>query len=81
MQKLLLFILVLLAIYWLRRWLQRPPGARQSPGESSRETAVERMCECRHCGLLVPESEAVRVGAQHYCSLEHARLGEPEERR
>lgn len=34
--------------------------------------AVERMVACAHCGLHIPQSEAVQQAGQLYCSQEHA---------
>ncbi|MDQ7989759.1 MAG: PP0621 family protein [Candidatus Dactylopiibacterium sp.] len=83
MQKLLLFILVLLAIFYVRRWwAQRQEGVRPGPAgrrdEAPRE--VETMRECAQCGLLVPDSEAVRAQEAYFCCAEHARLGMRRER-
>lgn len=37
--------------------------------------AAARMVRCVHCGLHVPENEAVRRGDDAFCSREHAELG------
>lgn len=73
MQRLVLFILVLVVIYYVRRWLQR--GGRSTAAEQipAQPAEAELMCECAQCGLLVPESEAVRSGERFFCSPEHAR--------
>jgi uncharacterized protein len=71
--KLLIFLLVLLAIYLLRRALVRPPAARPDSGEPAKPAvpAVERMVECAHCGLHVPESEAVAADGLDFCCEAH----------
>ena len=77
MQKLLVFILVLLAIYWIRRLLsqakrrsrQDAPGAAQ--GGTQRGST--RMLACRQCGVHVPEDEGLTRGGHFYCCEEHAR--------
>lgn len=72
MGKLLAFLLVLLAIYLLRRALTRPPAAPPGRDEPRPEVpAVERMVECAHCGLHVPESEAVMDGGRAFCGEAH----------
>ncbi|MEN3111444.1 PP0621 family protein [Uliginosibacterium paludis] len=75
MQKLLLFVLVLCGIFYFRRWLEKKgdtsgaqTGAPVAPGKR-----VEHVRECRECGILVPESEAVKVEDDYYCGDEHAR--------
>lgn len=77
MRSLLIFILVLIAIWWVRRALTR--FDRSGPGSGgkkrSRADEAERMLSCAHCGLHVPESEGVRVGDDFFCCEEHRRLG------
>ena len=70
--KLLVFLLVLFCIYLVRRALTRPPAAR--PGaETSRPSTpvVEKMVECAHCGLHIPESEAVAGDGLNFCCEAH----------
>lgn len=71
--KLLLFLLVLFGIYLLRRVLQRPPGgasgAERPAGRA--EAQAERMIECAHCGVHVPESEAVTGNGASFCCEAH----------
>ncbi len=31
------------------------------------------MVKCQHCGLHIPESEAIKQGDKIFCSLEHAK--------
>lgn len=71
--KLFVFLLVLFGIYLLRRALVRP--SKPSPRESAQPTAAapERMIECAHCGLHVPESEAVAEAGLSFCCEAHRR--------
>lgn len=74
MSKLLLFLLLIFAIYQLRRLssqgkAQRPARGRQQPADKP----VETMRECRLCGLLVPNSEGVEDEDGFFCCAEHAR--------
>ncbi len=68
----LIRIIVIAAVIWLayvlfKRWLA---GKTQSPpGTSSRPQ--ERMVKCAYCGVHIPESQALRNGANSYCSPEH----------
>ena len=32
-----------------------------------------RVVKCLHCGLHIPENEAIKQGEKVFCSLEHAR--------
>ena len=74
MAKLLLFLLVLFGIYLIRRALRRPSGG--GPAQAERpagreEIRAERMIECAHCGLHVPESEAVSGNGVSFCCEAH----------
>ncbi|TVO62678.1 PP0621 family protein [Denitromonas ohlonensis] len=80
MSKLLVFLLVLFAIYWVRRMLSKPkhpPGAGPQSGASrdraGQTQASTRMLSCQRCGVHVPESEGVRVGGVFFCCEAHAR--------
>lgn len=73
MGRLLLFLLVLFGIWWLRRKFARDD--RPEPPPRARERAVEAMRACAHCGVHVPESEALIDGAHAFCSDQHRRLG------
>ncbi|NMG00477.1 PP0621 family protein [Aromatoleum toluolicum] len=78
MRNLLLFVLVLVGIWWVRRALNRPRDGRGSAGKQAgegRKGALERMLGCDHCGVHVPESEGVRDGELFFCCEEHRRLG------
>lgn len=79
-RNLLIFILVLIVIWWVRRALHRPTGGGGSFGTrgGARDEAAdgpERMLACAHCGVHVPESEGVRDGEAFFCSEDHRRLG------
>ncbi|GAB2888636.1 hypothetical protein GCM10027046_16320 [Uliginosibacterium flavum] len=80
MQKLFLFLFALLAIWYVRRLVQRGDAddSSSAPPVETRRDALrsETVRECAQCGVLVPESEGVVVGDGFYCSAEHARLAE-----
>jgi len=42
------------------------------PSDSAR--TAERMVNCNHCGLYLPESEALHDRGEHYCCEQHRRL-------
>ena len=82
MRNLLLFILILIVVWWVRRALQRPGGlfgalrGRASGEQPGKRTGdPERMVACAHCGVHVPESECVRDADAAYCCADHRRLG------
>jgi uncharacterized protein len=64
----ILLILIALAVIVLlvkRMWLTPGAGGQRNkrlPGE---------MVQCSHCGVYLPEQEAIRDGKQFYCSQQH----------
>jgi uncharacterized protein len=79
--KALLFLLALLALIGLiRASLSRrskPPGTATpvNPGRQRTEQP-QRMVQCAHCGVHLPESEAVTGRLGLYCSTEHRQAHE-----
>ena len=69
MSKLLLLILVVLAAWWLVRVIRRSNAAKAAP-----EPAPEQMVTCNHCGLHLPQGEAIAEGEKFFCCDEHRRL-------
>ncbi|HQU14873.1 MAG: hypothetical protein B7Z66_01420 [Chromatiales bacterium 21-64-14] len=67
MLRVLLFALFAYGVMTLIRGALAPPAA----PPQRRVTRAERMVRCTHCGLFVPESEALHDGEQHYCSEGH----------
>jgi len=73
-RNLLIFLLLLGAIWWVRRALTRP---RNGVGRGAKKVAgPERMLACAHCGVNVPESEGVRDGEVFFCCEAHRSLGD-----
>ena len=72
MLKLLLIVGALVLLLWLifgRR------TTRESRGPTAPKRA-EDMVACAHCGVHLPRSEAVLLGAQAYCSPAHRDAGQ-----
>lgn len=68
-------IIVLALMLWFGKG--RSGGAAR-PQAPRRKPAAQTMVSCAHCGLHLPEAEAVEGdGGRHYCSAEHRRLGPP----
>jgi uncharacterized protein len=68
LSKLLLLIFVVLAVWWLAKGFRRKDPARDAP-----EAAPEQMVTCSHCGLYLPQSEAIAEGDKFFCCAEHRR--------
>ena len=47
----------------------RPPAARTKE--------FGRMVKCAHCGIYIPEQEAVHRGEDYYCSRDHLDAHDP----
>lgn len=86
MRNLLIFILILIVIWWVRRAVQRlaedsrERREQKAQRSQSAKQVAERMVSCEHCGLHVPESEGVRADGRFFCSDAHRRLGVRDER-
>ena len=65
----LIGIIVVLAIWLLRRALARASAETKQPG------AQDDLVSCAHCGVNLPKAEARSAGGRHYCSEEHWRAG------
>ena len=72
MGRILFWILLGLAVYVAFRWWQRQ--SRRVKQRRSPEAISETMVVCDHCGINVPESEALQVGNRRFCTVEHRRL-------
>ena len=71
---LVLIILVVLAVWLVRRALRR---LRQDDAPVLRQGAKEgELVRCAHCGVHLPRAEAREARGVLYCSEEHARLGQ-----
>ena len=69
MSKFLLLILVIVAAWWLIKGFRRKDAEKDAP-----DAAPEQMVTCSHCGLYLPQSEAIPDGDKFFCSAEHRRL-------
>jgi uncharacterized protein len=65
MRTLLIFIALVLIVMIGRQLLRRPRRTPRTPGLDG------RMVQCAHCGVFVPEHEALARDGRFYCSREH----------
>jgi len=70
--KIFIILVALAAIFWAWRTLS---GSRQGVHMSSRQKEEKNMVACIHCGLHIPQDEAVISQQQYYCCKEHSLLG------
>ncbi len=77
MLKYLLVVFVIVLVAWLigsRR--RKRDAAAPSAGAPAAKTSGASMIACVHCGLHLPEQEALRDAAgRAFCGEEHRRLG------
>jgi uncharacterized protein len=64
-------VIILIGLWLVLTIIKRALGSRRKP--PSDKPAVVKMVACAHCGVHIPESEAVHDGNKHYCSEGHRR--------
>ncbi len=67
MARLFLLFLIAALVYLVLRLF--PPSRR--PPAVPPAAASSKLVGCAHCGLRVPEAEAVRQGGRYYCDRSH----------
>jgi hypothetical protein len=81
--KLLVLFLVVLVFFWLlRRALGRRNPTGGAPAQKTGAQSAADLVACAHCGVLLPQNEAIpsteadppAVG-RFFCTREHLRLG------
>ena len=70
MGQLLRIALVLLALWFIVRLIQRALARRHS--DSTPPAPPADMLRCDYCGVFVPRAEAIAAQSKVYCSDEHA---------
>ena len=68
---LVLLLIVVLAVWFVRRALRRADEQAAAPAERTSDELVR----CVQCGVLLPRAEARMSAGAIYCSEEHVRLG------
>ena len=74
MGQLLRLALVVFALWLIIRYLKRALDPKSPPRPPSPDTPEHDnvMLPCKHCGVYIPQTEAIRRGGNVYCSHEHA---------
>jgi uncharacterized protein len=68
-------IVVLVLMLWFGKG-RGSGGDTPSGGQRRRPPGPQPMVSCAHCGLHLPQPDALEgEGGRHYCSAEHRRLG------
>ncbi len=64
------FFVILLAIVVLI-FIVRHFLSHRTPRPDPRRPETKKMVRCAHCGLHIPEQEALTEGNRYYCSRKH----------
>jgi uncharacterized protein len=75
MKYLLLFFIFMVLLWQWRH--ARQPKVRQAARKSAPGNAAVAMVPCAHCGLHLPQSDAVQGAKGLYCSAAHRQAQEP----
>lgn len=67
--RLLFWIAIIAAAFWLWRRLTRPTIARPKRPDTAQKPAP--MVRCQQCGIHVPRDNALAKGEQWFCSQDH----------
>lgn len=70
MRTLLILIAVIIVVLTVKRLLAPPRP------EKKLQTRSGKMVQCAHCGMYVPETEALGYRDRHYCSAAHRDAGQ-----
>ena len=68
MKYLIWVLIILAAIWWIRKQRQTPSSNPQNPTAPTQPTD---MLPCAHCGVLCPENDTVLGKQGRYCSDAH----------
>jgi uncharacterized protein len=75
MGQLLRIIIILIGLWLVLQIIKRARTARQNPSPDA--PPIAKMVSCNHCGVHVPESEAITDGDKRYCCEEHRKADKP----
>ena len=76
MKILLLLVVLGAAVAWLARGRRKPPPPPPASARPPQPRALQSMVSCAHCGLHLPEVDALPgPDGGHYCSEAHRRAG------
>jgi len=67
-----LLLLVLLLIVW---WAWKKRAGEDRGGSDQKPRTPERMVRCAHCGVHLPESDALAADDAYFCNEAHRRAG------
>jgi uncharacterized protein len=82
MRTLLLIAAIVIVFMLVRSLLLQSKRKRSMSGGNKRESLKQQgdIVRCAHCGVHIPQSEALTQIGKHYCSQEHADADQSEKR-
>ena len=69
MSKFLLLVFAAIAVWLLVKRLR----SKDAGGDTPESGVSEQMVNCSHCGLYLPQKEAIAEGGEFFCCAEHRR--------
>ena len=70
--RLLFWIAIIFAAIWVwRRYISAP----KRPSQAQREDEPAPMVRCAHCGVHLPQTDALPAGTRYYCCAAHREQG------
>jgi uncharacterized protein len=72
MGQFLRLVIILIGLWLVLAIIKRALASLRKPPPD--KPAVAKMVACAHCGVHLPESEAIRDGDKYFCSEEHRRI-------
>ena len=72
MGQLLRIIIILFGLWLVLQIIKRALASHEN--HPSRKLSIASMVACAHCGVHLPESEAIQKNGKHYCCDEHLKV-------
>ena len=79
MINLIRLIIISLIIWLVIRLVKNFLNQTSKPTSKSSDNKLDNMVRCDHCGLHIPELEAIQDRDKFFCSAEHQRLGKQDQ--
>jgi uncharacterized protein len=73
-------ILIALAVYCVLRLLQRYRASFERRSSATPAQESLDMVQCAHCGVHLPVNESYLIHGQYFCTTEHAKLWQNQQR-
>jgi len=65
------WLLLLVVVFVGAGWWRQKKRVGTPPATSRTGSTAERMVHCQHCGLHLPQTDAIAAKGVFYCSPEH----------